>query len=79
MSYCDFCDTQVPAGQGGIANAALFPGYPAGRRKQSLGCISCLRERGADDGQLAVARKAAEIWWDRHKRGEDVYVTPQML
>ena len=76
---CSFCDVELSPGEGGVANVDLFPGYPAGRRRQSVGCLPCLKERGADEGQLKAATAAAELWWKGWKRGEDPYIKPDML
>jgi len=77
-AHCDFCDRALAFGEGGISNVALFPGYPSGRRRQSLGCVDCMRQRGADDQQVALARKAARVWWQGKRQGKDIYVTPDM-
>lgn len=76
---CSFCDIELSPGEGGVANVNLFPGYPAGRRRQSLGCLPCLKKRGADEGQLKLATAAAELWWKGWQRGEDPYIKPDML
>jgi len=76
---CSFCDLELSPCEGGVANEDLFPGYPAGRRRQSLGCLPCLKQRGADEDQLKVAIAAAELWWKGWQRGEDPYIKPDML
>jgi hypothetical protein len=76
---CSFCDVELSYGEGGVANVDLFPGYPAGRRRQSVGCLPCLKERGAEDGQLKLSTAAAKLWWRERQRGEDLYIKPDML
>ncbi len=68
-AHCDFCDRELAFGEGGISNADLFPGYPSGRRRQSLGCVDCMRQRGADIHQIALAKRAATVWWEGKRQG----------
>lgn len=68
-------------GRSATAQAMMASGadYAILSRRQCLGCVPCLRTRGASDSQISLARAAARVWWAARLDGKDVIITPRMI